>query len=75
MPRRHMVVLGADVAACVALPGVAALPDEMLPGAIDLAIVLGGDGTMLSAARRLAPHDVPLIEDVRRAVELAGAGA
>ena len=27
----------------------------------DLAIVLGGDGTMLSIARQLAPLDVPLI--------------
>jgi len=29
--------------------------------AIDLAIVLGGDGTMLAIARQLAPHGVPLI--------------
>ncbi|WP_395004598.1 NAD kinase [Undibacterium sp.] len=27
----------------------------------DVAIVLGGDGTMLGIARQLAPHDVPLI--------------
>jgi NAD+ kinase len=27
----------------------------------DLAIIIGGDGTMLNIARALAPHDVPLI--------------
>jgi NAD+ kinase len=32
-----------------------------LAGAIDLAIVLGGDGTMLNIARTLAPHGVPLV--------------
>lgn len=34
--------------------------DEIGAGA-DLALVLGGDGTMLNTARRLAEHDVPLI--------------
>lgn len=28
---------------------------------IDLAIVLGGDGTMLGAARQLAPHGIPIL--------------
>ncbi len=37
-----------------------ATPDEMAP-ALDLAIIIGGDGTMLNVARRLAPHSVPLI--------------
>lgn len=30
-------------------------------GAVDLAIVLGGDGTMLNIARTLAPYRVPLV--------------
>lgn len=29
--------------------------------AADLAVVLGGDGSMLSAARALSPHEVPLV--------------
>jgi NAD+ kinase len=37
------------------------LPLEELGKQADLAIVIGGDGTMLNIARALAPHDVPLI--------------
>ena len=37
------------------------LPLEELGRRADLAIVIGGDGTMLNIARTLAPHDVPLI--------------
>lgn len=36
-------------------------PIERIGGEIDLAIVVGGDGTMLRAARALAAHRVPLI--------------
>lgn len=59
--RGHAVALDADTAACTSVSGTTTLDDDALPGAIDLAIVLGGDGTMLSIARQLAPHDVPLI--------------
>ena len=59
--RGHAVSLDAETAELVRLEGVATLEDDALPGATDLAIVLGGDGTMLSVARRLAPHQVPLI--------------
>ncbi|ADE11286.1 NAD kinase [Sideroxydans lithotrophicus] len=34
--------------------------DEMA-GKVDLAIVLGGDGTLLNVARMLAPFDIPLV--------------
>ena len=37
------------------------LPLEEFGAHVDVAIVLGGDGTMLSSARTLAPHHVPLI--------------
>jgi NAD+ kinase len=38
-----------------------ALPLEELGEWADLAIVIGGDGTMLNIARAIAPHDVPLV--------------
>jgi NAD+ kinase len=59
--RGHAVWLDAETAAFADVPGAAVIDDGSLPGAIDLAIVMGGDGTMLSVARRLAPHAVPLI--------------
>ena len=34
---------------------------ETIASRADLAIILGGDGTMLNAARRLAEHQVPLV--------------
>ena len=37
------------------------LPLEELGRRADLAIVIGGDGTMLNIARTLAPHDVALV--------------
>ena len=38
-----------------------ALPLAELGEWADLAIVIGGDGTMLNIARAIAPHDVPLV--------------
>ena len=57
----HAVVLEADTARPPPLPCHATAEADALGSRADLAIVLGGDGTMLSIARRIAPHDVPLI--------------
>jgi NAD+ kinase len=59
--RGHTVVLEAETAQYTPLAGVPAVDSDALVAHADLAIVLGGDGTMLSIARRLAPHDIPLI--------------
>ena len=59
--RGHHVVLAPETA----LTAAEGAPTEGLAtapfAAADLAIVLGGDGTMLAIARQLAPHSVPLI--------------
>ena len=59
--RGHVVTLDSDTARVMGIDGVATVEEDALAGVADLAIVLGGDGTMLSIARRLAPLGVPLI--------------
>ena len=57
----HAVVIEAGTAAATPLPGYPSAPPEMLAAHADVAVVVGGDGTMLSIARRLAPLGLPLI--------------
>ena len=59
--RGHHVVLEAETAQNVALPGIAAMTPEQIGEQADAAIIVGGDGTMLGIARQLAPYGVPLI--------------
>jgi NAD+ kinase len=58
-----------DVAAAYAGGSVSGLPREQVPDGCDLAIVLGGDGTLLSAARAVAGRAIPVL-----AVNLGGLG-
>jgi len=55
------VIVEAETAHYAPVPGFATAPAAELATRVDLAIVLGGDGTMLAIARLMAPHAVPLI--------------
>lgn len=55
------VSLEADTALNTGLTGYDALSHEQLGAACDLAVVIGGDGTMLGFAREMARHGVPLL--------------
>lgn len=55
------VSLEADTALNTGLTGYEALSHEQLGTACDLAVVIGGDGTMLGFAREMARHGVPLL--------------
>jgi NAD+ kinase len=59
--------LDSETARYAGLPG--AMPREEVPEGCDLIIVLGGDGTLLSAARALQGREVPLFP-----VNLGGLG-
>ncbi len=59
--RGHQVVLEAETARSAPLPGYPTAAADRLGPQADVAIVVGGDGTMLSIGRQLAPFDVPLI--------------
>ncbi|HEU5061346.1 MAG TPA: NAD(+)/NADH kinase [Kofleriaceae bacterium] len=43
------------------LEGARLVSEEELPAAIDIAVVLGGDGTMLRAAALVADHGIPVL--------------
>jgi NAD+ kinase len=59
--RGHRVLIEASTAEYAPLSGYPTAPTDELAREADLAIVIGGDGTMLSIARQFAPFDVPLI--------------
>src|SRR5204863_5653307 len=55
------VTLEEDTAAKTGITGHPRLPASALGAACDIAVVLGGDGTMLGIARQLARHGTPLV--------------
>lgn len=62
LARRGMSVLfETETAETIGASGYQARSAEQIGREADVAIVVGGDGTMLGIARQLAPYDVPLI--------------
>jgi NAD+ kinase len=59
--RGHRVLVDAATAESTPIPGYPTAPTIELARQANLAIVVGGDGTMLAIARQLAPFGVPLI--------------
>lgn len=57
----HTVVFEQETARHVNLPGYKAMTAAEIGEFADVAIVVGGDGTMLGIARELAPYRIPLI--------------
>jgi NAD+ kinase len=55
------VILEHDTAAYSGLSGYPVMNIQQIGKSCDLALVVGGDGTMLGYARQLAEHNVPLI--------------
>jgi NAD+ kinase len=59
--RGHTVIFESETAQNIAFDGVVAMTPAEIGQHANVAIVLGGDGTMLGIARQLAQYDVPLI--------------
>jgi NAD+ kinase len=66
--REHDVAVRLDMHAAEYVGG-AGLPREEVPDGAEMVIVLGGDGTLLSAARAVAGREIPLFP-----VNLGGLG-
>ena len=58
---RHGIESTFEASTAASLRRVAGLPLSDLTNRFDLAIVVGGDGTLLSVSRAAAPHQVPLL--------------
>jgi len=58
---RGVLVLMSDAAPGIDAAGVVRVPEAAIGGRADLVIAVGGDGTLLYAARLVARHGVPLL--------------
>lgn len=61
LSRGLTVTLDESCAALLPDSGLQTVSNEELPKACDMVIAIGGDGTMLKAARLLADHKIPLL--------------
>jgi NAD+ kinase len=61
LTRRVQVLVSDDAPLPGGLNGVTRVPEESIASQADLVIAIGGDGTLLYAARLVARHDVPLL--------------
>jgi NAD+ kinase len=61
LARGVQVLVSDDAPLPTAASGVIRVPEEALAERADLVIAIGGDGTLLYAARLVARHDVPLL--------------
>ena len=57
----HRVVLEQETASNLGITDYTSMHPQQIGQLADVAIVLGGDGTMLGIARQLAPYQIPLI--------------